>query len=264
MTEQTYHAKFILYLESTHRFKEDAHIELVGFAEEHLPALLRSNGLSTDGNVYSNLDVDYWNQVITDGLVDDTSTLEEREYAAQMMNALKYFKGFLKFNRTANYKKLFADKLKQEQTIATQQRENDTETNCIDNSMPEAENTVRTEGTVSQVCVTHYERNPEDRKRALAKYGYKCQVCGMDFEKVYGEIGRQYIEVHHMYPVCNMGENYQFDPLDPERGLVPLCSNCHSMIHRGGITEDRDGLQVMVPMTLQALREVYQKHCKKE
>ena len=264
MTEETYHDKFILYLESTYQFKEDAHIELAEFAEEHLPALLRSNGLQTDGDVYSNLDMDYWSQVITDGLVDDNSTTEARDYAAKMMQALKYFKGFVKFNRTANYKKLFSDKLKREQAQAAKQREEESITNYVDNTLPEAENTTRTEGSVSQVCVTHYERNPEDRRRALAKYGYTCQVCGLDFEQEYGEIGRQFIEVHHLYPVCNMGEDYQFDPLDPERGLIPLCSNCHSMIHRGGTTEDRDGQQVMVPMTLKALRETYQKHHNQE
>jgi 5-methylcytosine-specific restriction protein A len=77
----------------------------------------------------------------------------------------------------------------------------------------------------------------------------------MNFEDVYGEIGHQYIEVHHLYPVCNMGENYQFDPLDEERGLVPLCSNCHSMIHRGGKIIVQNGEKVMVPMPLQALRD---------
>lgn len=264
MTEQTYHDKFILYLESTYQFKEDTHLELAKFAEEHLPALLHSNGLQTDGNVYSNLDVDYWNQIITDGLVDDNSTEEERNYAAKMMKALKYFKGFVKYDHKANYKKLFAGRLKREQDNAAQQKEKESREKYIDNTTPEAENAVRSEGAVNQVCVTHYERNPKDRQRALAKYGYTCHVCGLDFEKEYGEIGRQYIEIHHLYPVCNMGEDYQFDPLDPERGLIPLCSNCHSMIHRGGTTEERNGQQVMVPMTLQALREVYHNHRKKE
>jgi 5-methylcytosine-specific restriction protein A len=172
-----------------------------------------------------------------------------------MMNALKLFRGFAKFNRTANYKQIFANNLKKEKAKVTKQRKDEATRNSIDNSVPEAENTIRPEGTVSQVCVTHYERNSEGRRRALEKYGYTCQVCGMNFEDVYGEIGHQYIEVHHLYPVCNMGENYQFDPLDEERGLVPLCSNCHSMIHRGGKIIVQNGEKVMVPMPLQALRD---------
>lgn len=248
MEEKTYKEKFLLYLDSLHRFKDEEAAALVNFAEVHLPELLRSNDLPTDGNIYDNLSTDFWEQVLTGSLVDSNSTQEQRDYAARMMEALKFFRGFIRFNKTADYKKLFADKLKRERAKLT------------DNSRPEEEGTSRPEGAVSQVCVTHYERNPEDRLKALKKYGYHCQVCGMDFEAVYGEIGRQFIEVHHLYPVCNMGEHYVFDPLDEEKGLVPLCSNCHSMIHRGGTVEIRDGKRVIIPMTLAALREVYNRH----
>jgi predicted HNH restriction endonuclease len=61
-----------------------------------------------------------------------------------------------------------------------------------------------------------------------------------------------------------MGENYQFDPLDPEKGLVCLCSNYHSMIHRGGHYEMIDGERKMVPMTLKKLQDVYNERNKTE
>ena len=249
---ETYHDKFLLYLESLHKFNEEKRQELTTVAEEQLPALLHMNDIENDGNIYSNIDTIDWNNVKTDSLIDRRTTEEEQKRIALTLEALKYFKGFVKFNRTANYKRLFDAKIRRERQQAAH-------TEMPDNSVPETENTARTEGSVTQVCVTHYERNPEDRKKCLEKYGYVCQVCGMNFEDTYGEIGRQFIEVHHLYPVCNMGEDYQFDPLDEERGLIPLCSNCHSMIHRGGRTEARNGERVMIPMTLAELKEEYER-----
>jgi hypothetical protein len=122
---------------------------------------------------------------------------------------------------------------------------------------PEISEEPTNEGKSQQVNITRYERNPQDREKALERDKYQCRVCHMNFESVYGEIGKEYIEVHHLYPVCNMGEDYHFDPLDPEKGLVCLCSNCHSMIHRGGRYEERDGRRVMIPMSLQQLQTMY-------
>lgn len=76
---------------------------------------------------------------------------------------------------------------------------------------------------------TKYERNPINRKLCLSIKGYKCSVCGFDFEKEYGIIGKEFIEVHHAIPVSQMGENYKVDPI---KDLFPLCPNCHAMIHK--------------------------------
>lgn len=87
-----------------------------------------------------------------------------------------------------------------------------------------------TEGKIHQVNITKHERNKELRQLCLQHYGYICQVCGMNFEETYGEIGKSFIEVHHINPIADTdGEHV----LDPQIGLIPLCSNCHSMIHRG-------------------------------
>lgn len=85
------------------------------------------------------------------------------------------------------------------------------------------------EGKLSRVEINKYERNPVNRKICLMAKGYICSICGFDFEKTYGEIGKDYIEVHHITQVSDMGEDYIVKPLED---LVPLCSNCHSMIHR--------------------------------
>lgn len=85
------------------------------------------------------------------------------------------------------------------------------------------------EGGQSAITQNHYERNPLNRQLCLLAKGYKCCVCGFDFKKTYGKIGENFIEVHHSVPVSKMGANYVVDPISE---LFPLCSNCHSMVHR--------------------------------
>ena len=63
----------------------------------------------------------------------------------------------------------------------------------------------------------------------------------MSFEEVYGEVGRGFIEVHHIVPISERGGDYIVDPI---RDLIPLCSNCHAMIHRLGITLEK--LEVLI------------------
>ena len=85
------------------------------------------------------------------------------------------------------------------------------------------------EGTKKLETSIKYERNPINRKICLAYKGYKCSICGFDFEKMYGEKGKNTIEVHHINPVSSYDENYVVKPLED---LIPLCSNCHTMIHK--------------------------------
>lgn len=88
---------------------------------------------------------------------------------------------------------------------------------------------IKTEGTPSEIRSIRYERNPINRQLCLYRKGYCCEVCGMNFYDVYGDIGYHYIEVHHTMPVSLMKPDYVFDV---DRDLVPLCSNCHAMAHR--------------------------------
>jgi 5-methylcytosine-specific restriction protein A len=55
-----------------------------------------------------------------------------------------------------------------------------------------------------------------------------CQVCGFDFEKVYGKIGKDFIEGHHTIPVSEMSHEHKTKVED----IALLCSNCHSMVHK--------------------------------
>lgn len=85
------------------------------------------------------------------------------------------------------------------------------------------------EGTRHDMFSHRYERNPLNRKICLDAKGYSCCVCGMNFEERYGIIGRHFIHVHHLVPVSQMGDDYSFNPLND---LVPVCPNCHAMLHR--------------------------------
>lgn len=92
-----------------------------------------------------------------------------------------------------------------------------------------------TEGFEHQYNLTKKERNPDLRKKCIKYYKQlwggriHCICCGFDFGKAYGDIGEGFIEVHHLTPHHTLKGP---QPVDPVHGLIPLCSNCHSMIHR--------------------------------
>lgn len=74
------------------------------------------------------------------------------------------------------------------------------------------------------------ERNATIAKKVKEVRGYKCECCEFDFEKKYGQLGKKYIEAHHLTPVAwNKGEVLA---RDPQKDFVVLCANCHRMIHR--------------------------------
>lgn len=85
------------------------------------------------------------------------------------------------------------------------------------------------EGAMTQVLVNKYERNPVNRYRCIQHHGNACWVCGFQFQARYGLLGADFIEVHHIVPVSQMDAGYVVNPFSE---MVPLCSNCHSMVHR--------------------------------
>lgn len=72
-----------------------------------------------------------------------------------------------------------------------------------------------------------------ERSSALAEYcksrdGYRCQVCKMKFEEVYGAIGANFAEAHHLVPLSHIKKKVSSLPDD----LITVCSNCHRMLHQ--------------------------------
>jgi len=85
------------------------------------------------------------------------------------------------------------------------------------------------EGAKKEVVVNAYERNIKARKLCIEYYGTKCQVCGFDFAKTYGPDFEGLIEVHHIISISTIQSEYTVDPI---KDLIPLCSNCHTAIHK--------------------------------
>ncbi|MDT0672176.1 HNH endonuclease [Staphylococcus chromogenes] len=94
---------------------------------------------------------------------------------------------------------------------------------------PELENVVYKEGKIQVRYGVKFERNPQLRQKAIEIHGTTCKVCNFNFEKMYGDIGKEFIEIHHIKPMYSIRREIS---VNPETDLVPLCSNCHKMIHR--------------------------------
>ncbi len=85
------------------------------------------------------------------------------------------------------------------------------------------------EGAPKQITQTVYERNIKARQQCIDHYGLSCFVCTFNFEKFYGDIGKDFIHVHHLTQFPLFGVEHTVDPV---KALIPVCPNCHSMIHR--------------------------------
>lgn len=82
---------------------------------------------------------------------------------------------------------------------------------------------------VARCLSEEVERNPQARVSCLALKGHRCIVCEQDLEEVYGVSG--IIHIHHLKPLFeSVGER----EVDPEKDLVPVCPNCHAVIHSKG------------------------------
>ncbi|MFC1549608.1 HNH endonuclease, partial [Nitrospirota bacterium] len=102
--------------------------------------------------------------------------------------------------------------------------------------------TLRREGTKRSRLVTTYERSPEAREDCLEHHGTDCKACGFSFSRRYGSVGDGFIHVHHVIPVSAIKEEYEIDPI---ADLMPVCPNCHAMIHKR-----------IPPYTIDELREI--------
>lgn len=103
------------------------------------------------------------------------------------------------------------------------------------------------EGRQKSRLVNYYERNRKLRAAAVRYHGTICKVCGFDFHQVYGDIGHNFIEVHHLVPVSSIKEE---SIIDYKTDMTVLCSNCHRMVHKR-----KDD-----PLTIDELRQLIATH----
>lgn len=85
------------------------------------------------------------------------------------------------------------------------------------------------EGAQRTITVNRYERDPAARREAIAHHGAVCVVCDFEFRDRYGPIGAGFIHVHHVMELSQLPDGYE---VDPRTDLVPVCANCHAMLHR--------------------------------
>ena len=85
------------------------------------------------------------------------------------------------------------------------------------------------EGKKITIYSTKYERSKQNRDLALKIHGYSCCICSINFKEKYGDIGEGFIHIHHVKPLYSLEVEAVIDPMN---FLVPVCPNCHAMIHR--------------------------------
>jgi len=99
------------------------------------------------------------------------------------------------------------------------------------------------EGNRQIVTTNRYERNPKLRQQCLDYFGNSCQICGFNFEKTYGKLGRDFCHIHHIQP---LGESLSPRKINPIVDLIPLCANCHYMLHRKSPVLKPDELKKLI------------------
>ena len=90
------------------------------------------------------------------------------------------------------------------------------------------------EGQILYKLHKYRERNQtlikKKKEQHYRKYSnLACELCGFDFEKTYGEVGKGFIECHHKTPLAELTAETT-NSLDD---LILVCSNCHRMFHQG-------------------------------
>jgi predicted HNH restriction endonuclease len=85
------------------------------------------------------------------------------------------------------------------------------------------------EGQRVAVYVERIERDNAARAKCIQYHGTICKACSFDFGLAYGELGMGYIHVHHC--TTQLSETSGVHNIDPIRDLIPLCPNCHAMVH---------------------------------
>lgn len=100
-----------------------------------------------------------------------------------------------------------------------------------------------TEGHLKSIKVNVFERSRLARAKCIEFHGNSCSICGFNFSDIFGEIGDGFIHVHHLKELSELKKEYS---VDPEKDLVPVCPNCHAMLHRKKPAYTLEELKMMI------------------
>lgn len=71
------------------------------------------------------------------------------------------------------------------------------------------------------------ERDINYREQVIQTHGTSCAICGFNYARAYGhDIAKDFIDIHY---IGNMDEKKAPDII---RDFIPVCANCHRMLHR--------------------------------
>lgn len=234
-----YKEQLIEYLKSTkyYRNADNTKVQMIVEAiEVDLLDVIRKNLHIELQTVYEFLDKEELERLINETNLGRSLAEQNEKSGGLLRDAFRMYDGFLNSKKHPLAEKEKKSRKRKPLKESTHQ-ENPQKAKAMP-VIPEPEPYDKLEGKKHEASVTRYERDQGNRKKCISHYGYVCQVCGMNFEKTYGELGKDYIEVHHLHPV-SQGER----KVDPIKDLIPLCSNCHSMIHRQEDVSDWKGLR---------------------
>lgn len=213
--------------------------DFASFTEKELTDFIRRYENANFAGIYTCIDHNFYDRVRNKIATNGEMRAEDDAISQQYSVHLRTYSNFLE---SKTFKQLFKQKNSSGGSAASSSKPT---TTAQTPSTPKERQ--MTEGERKHVEQERevIKRNPLLRQACIDKYGYQCQCCGMNFADVYGEVlGSRFIEVHHLKMISTYDEQLPDDYLE---NLVPLCSNCHSMIHHGP-----NG-----PLTLRELRDAY-------
>lgn len=221
-TKQQLHEAFLEHLDRGERIKDEQRKQaIISFAENEMIEFIRKNLKSDFRDLYDETDIHLLSKLRSDILhkyPKENKDVSEWGYAG----ALAYYIHFLtsKLNPNRPIFKIPVEERSKPQSVVS----------------PQPKDYDHQEGKIVQKNLTTHERNKNLRDQCIAHFKtlhhgrIVCECCGFDFGKAYGEWGEGYIEVHHLLPISQTEGQHN---VNPEKDLVPLCANCHSVIHRG-------------------------------
>lgn len=215
------HSEFRKYLRTEEGQKGNMLNTLINAAENNLPALVKQYIRNDFEGIYNDI-----------YSIEELLKISSKIKSDEDILAGPY--GYISSKAIESYIRFYAQKHNIDLDSITL-----SDDSPIQESDDEKDEKQRVEGRLTEAKVLRRQRNRQARQLCLEASGYKCYVCGFDFEKTYGEIGKGFLEVHHTKPLATYDDEHPI----PQSELCALCSNCHSMVHRKKEVMDVDELK---------------------
>jgi 5-methylcytosine-specific restriction protein A len=98
-------------------------------------------------------------------------------------------------------------------------------------------------------------RNAKLVRAVKRHHGNNCAGCGLNFSALYGSVGSNYIDAHHITPLSKLkGDGDR--PMDPKKDFAVLCANCHRIIHKLGCPPLEEFRKHILEAYIEALRQL--------